>query len=84
MDIKKAVYEALENAVANGYEEVLSDPAEAVAEDLLANDSELELMLGLSTAPLHTSATPEDIKLVAEYVKQVQTSYLAKRKRNES
>jgi gamma-glutamylcyclotransferase (GGCT)/AIG2-like uncharacterized protein YtfP len=41
-DIKQIVHTALNNAMANGYRGVRSDPVAGVAVDLLSNDSDLE------------------------------------------
>lgn len=68
MDIKSAVFEALQNAVENGYNEVLTGNATAVAEDLIANNSEIELMLGLQDSSPSLKATPKQLNAVKEMV----------------
>lgn len=73
MNIKNAVFEALQNAMENGYHEVLTGDATAVAEDLIANNSEIELMLGLQDSSPDLKATPKQLNAVKEMVETWQT-----------
>jgi len=68
MNVKAAVFEALQNALENGYYDVLTEDAGVVAADLIANNSEIELMLGLQDSSPDLKATPKQFNAVKEMV----------------
>lgn len=64
--LRKAVFEALDNAAENGYK--VDESSIFEARELIECDATVEELLGLDSAPIDTQPTSAQVIIVASYV----------------
>ena len=66
-NIRRLVFEALDNALENGYDNVLTENSEQTATDLLDYDADIEGWAETKHPKDHPAAIPEVSTIVQEY-----------------